>query len=73
MFEIFAELIVFLFPLTYSLGPGNMFFAANGARFGWRKTLSTRLPPINVLNYLADRTCFFRIGNYFRVLFIIIS
>ncbi len=28
------SLIVFLFPLAYSPGPGNMFFAAIGARFG---------------------------------------
>ncbi|RKF16633.1 LysE family translocator [Roseovarius spongiae] len=34
-----AALIVFLFPLAYSPGPGNMFFAANGARFGMRATL----------------------------------
>ncbi|MEM7567485.1 MAG: LysE family translocator [Pseudomonadota bacterium] len=32
-------LVVFLFPLAYSPGPGNMFFAANGARFGTRATL----------------------------------
>ncbi|MBY6166222.1 LysE family translocator [Pseudooceanicola nitratireducens] len=32
-------LVVFLFPLAYSPGPGNMFFAANGARFGLRATL----------------------------------
>ncbi len=32
-------LILFLFPLAYSPGPGNMFFAANGARFGFRATL----------------------------------
>jgi len=32
-------LIVFLFPLAYSPGPGNMFFAANGARFGLLATL----------------------------------
>jgi threonine/homoserine/homoserine lactone efflux protein len=32
-------LLVFLFPLAYSPGPGNMFFAANGARFGVRATL----------------------------------
>lgn len=32
-------LLVFLFPLAYSPGPGNMFFAANGARFGLRATL----------------------------------
>ena len=37
--EIFA-LLVFLFPLAFSPGPGNMFFAANGARFGLVKTLS---------------------------------
>lgn len=34
-----AALIAFLFPLAYSPGPGNMFFAANGARFGIRATL----------------------------------
>ncbi len=32
-------LIAFLFPLAYSPGPGNLFFAANGARFGFRSTL----------------------------------
>ena len=32
-------LIIFLFPLAYSPGPGNMFFAANGARFGVKATL----------------------------------
>ena len=32
-------LLVFLFPLAYSPGPGNMFFAANGARFGLRATI----------------------------------
>ena len=37
--EIFA-LIIFLFPLAFSPGPGNMFFAANGARFGFVNTLS---------------------------------
>ncbi len=35
---IFA-LLLFLFPLAYSPGPGNMFFAANGARFGFWSTL----------------------------------
>jgi threonine/homoserine/homoserine lactone efflux protein len=34
-----VALIIFLFPLAYSPGPGNMFFAANGARFGLRATL----------------------------------
>jgi threonine/homoserine/homoserine lactone efflux protein len=33
-------LLIFLFPLAFSPGPGNMFFAANGARFGIVKTLS---------------------------------
>lgn len=32
-------LLAFLFPLAYSPGPGNLFFAASGARFGLRKTL----------------------------------
>ena len=32
-------LIICLFPLAYSPGPGNMFFAANGARFGVRATI----------------------------------
>lgn len=38
-----AALIVFLFPLAYSPGPGNMFFAANGARFGMRATIPANL------------------------------
>lgn len=37
--EFFVALIVFLFPLAYSPGPGNIFFAANGARFGLRQTI----------------------------------
>jgi threonine/homoserine/homoserine lactone efflux protein len=28
-------LLIFLFPLAYSPGPGNLFFAALGARSGW--------------------------------------
>ncbi|MGF1477857.1 MAG: LysE family translocator [Geminicoccaceae bacterium] len=39
MIELSVALIVFLFPLAYSPGPGNMFFAANGARFGVRATI----------------------------------
>lgn len=35
----FAALILFLFPLAYSPGPGNLFFAAAGARFGFRATI----------------------------------
>ena len=38
-FEILT-LLIFLFPLAFSPGPGNMFFAANGARFGFKKTLA---------------------------------
>ncbi|MDF2231482.1 LysE family translocator [Albimonas sp. CAU 1670] len=38
-----AALLAFLFPLAYSPGPGNMFFAANGARFGMRATLRANL------------------------------
>ncbi len=34
MIETIVALVVFLFPLAYSPGPGNMFFAAIGARFG---------------------------------------
>ena len=34
-----VSLAAFLFPLAYSPGPGNMFFAANGARFGLLATL----------------------------------
>lgn len=33
MIHTIIPLILFLFPLAYSPGPGNMFFAANGARF----------------------------------------
>ncbi|MEM6594772.1 MAG: hypothetical protein AAF672_08265, partial [Pseudomonadota bacterium] len=32
-------LIIFLFPIAYSPGSGNLFFAANGARFGFRPAL----------------------------------
>lgn len=41
MFQTAVALVLFLFPLAYSPGPGNMFFAANGARFGFRATMST--------------------------------
>lgn len=41
--DIFIALIIFLFPLAYSPGPGNMFFAANGARYGIRATLKANL------------------------------
>ena len=39
MYQTTLTLILFLLPLAYSPGPGNMFFAANGARFGFRATV----------------------------------
>lgn len=39
MLQTTVSLLLFLFPLAYSPGPGNMFFAANGARFGFRSTM----------------------------------
>ena len=43
MFELIVAVLVFLFPLAYSPGPGNMTFAANGAAFGARATLIANL------------------------------
>jgi threonine/homoserine/homoserine lactone efflux protein len=39
MLELTFALLVFLFPLAYSPGPGNPFFAVNGARFGFAATM----------------------------------
>lgn len=39
MVQTVIALVLFLFPLAYSPGPGNLFFAANGARFGFRATI----------------------------------
>ncbi|MCG7494276.1 LysE family translocator [Thalassobius sp. Cn5-15] len=36
-------LVLFLFPLAYSPGPGNLVFAANGAKFGFRATMPANL------------------------------
>ena len=36
-------LVIFLFPLAYSPGPGNIFFAINGARFGFLSTIGLTL------------------------------
>ena len=36
-------LVLFLLPLAYSPGPGNLFFAAAGARFGIRATWAASL------------------------------
>jgi threonine/homoserine/homoserine lactone efflux protein len=38
-----VALILFLAPLAYSPGPGNLFFAANGAWFGFQATLPANL------------------------------
>ncbi len=48
MLQTTVALVLFLFPLAYSPGPGNMFFAANGARFGFRSTV-----PANVGYHIA--------------------
>ena len=48
MLQTAIALVLFLFPLAYSPGPGNMFFAANGARFGFRATI-----PANVGYHIA--------------------
>ena len=42
-FNEIITLLIFLFPLAFSPGPGNLFFAANGARFGFSKTLLANL------------------------------
>src|SRR5690349_12784973 len=39
MLELTIALVIFLFPLAYSPGPGNLFFAANGARFELSATM----------------------------------
>lgn len=43
MLQTSIALVLFLFPLAYSPGPGNMFFAANGARFGFRSTVPSNV------------------------------
>lgn len=40
MLDLSIKLLLFLFPLAFSPGPGNMFFAANGARFGFARTIA---------------------------------
>lgn len=39
MVQTLPALLLFLLPLAYSPGPGNLVFAANGARFGFRATI----------------------------------
>ena len=43
LLELTITLVVFLFPLAFSPGPGNLFFAANGARFGFFGVLQANL------------------------------
>jgi threonine/homoserine/homoserine lactone efflux protein len=43
MIEVTIALIIFLFPLAYSPRPGNMFFAANVARFGFAATVHSNI------------------------------
>ncbi len=50
-------LLIFLFPLAYSPGPGNMLFAANGARFGLRSTI-----PATVGYHIATVVVTFALG-----------
>ncbi|MEN3794172.1 LysE family translocator [Fulvimarina sp. MAC3] len=43
MTDLALPLLIFLAPLAYSPGPGNLFFSANGARFGFAATLPANL------------------------------
>ncbi|MCV2881985.1 LysE family translocator [Actibacterium sp. XHP0104] len=62
MFQTAAALIVFLFPLAYSPGPGNMFFAAMGARFGFAATV-----PASIGYHVATWIVTVAIGSGFVV------
>lgn len=64
MLQTTLALIVFLLPLAYSPGPGNMFFAANGARFGFRATL-----PANAGYHVATWIVTLAIGSGFLAAF----
>ncbi len=75
MLETAIALVVFLFPLAYSPGPGNLFFAANGARFGFRATV-----PANLGYHIATWIVTLAIGlgfiallNKFPQLFVILK
>ncbi|QXT41309.1 LysE family translocator [Gymnodinialimonas ceratoperidinii] len=63
MLNLSLALVVFLFPLAFSPGPGNMFFAANGARFGLRATL-----PANVGYHVATWIVTLSIGFGFAAI-----
>jgi len=57
-------LLIFLFPLAYSPGPGNMFFAANGARFGFWATV-----PANIGYHVATWLMTVAVGAGFLAVF----
>ncbi len=57
-------LLIFLFPLAYSPGPGNMFFAANGARFGFWATV-----PANIGYHIATWLVTLAVGAGFLAVF----
>jgi len=59
MIELLPALLLFLVPLAYSPGPGNLFFAANGARFGLRATLPA-LAGYHLLTWIV--TCAIGLG-----------
>ena len=61
-------LLIFLFPLAFSPGPGNMFFAACGARLGFKKTLIA-----NFSYHLATLVVTFIIGLGFNLLILFIE
>ncbi len=75
MLEITIKLVLFLFPLAYSPGPGNMFFAANGARFGFSSTIpaNTGYHITTWIVTLAIGLGFGWIATEFHVLLIIIK
>lgn len=63
MTERAVALVLFLFPLAWSPGPGNMFFAALGARFGVLATL-----PASFGYHLATLIVTFAIGLGFSAM-----
>ncbi len=65
MFPTTIALVLFLAPLAYSPGPGNMVFAAMGARFGLRATL-----PANAGYHVATWIVTFCLGLGFSVLLV---
>ena len=62
MLDMTIALLAFLFPLAYSPGPGNMVFAANGARFGLRATV-----PANIGYHIATWLVTSAIGFGFAI------